>query len=448
MVDTAKKKRHVKKYQDVFKNVASPNTKRAFNNAKNINTRYKLIHGTKVKDPNTNRKYVLHGEKGRQLTMGSKPTTKITLTKAQKADYINKHGDSFFEMGTNDMRKRYKTLQRVGNSGVDYMYDLISKTKVVDPKTKRNYVRHGPKGQKIIKNTLVATYKQLLNNGKVPNGNKAQYLNRLFSRFGVKNTMNRIGGTKVEAYRSRGINYVPSGRLYKTDEIRKELANLTNGQVSLGGRTKTLGEGVSGLAVTCVSNTKCKKEYKDLVLKISAADKEWENEVKFLTKITKWMDKNPKEDPLAPRIIGSFQIDKRGFILMQNATKVYDDVVSAKEWKQYGSLQAKFKFLPAIKEAMKQLHKIGIMHGNMHHGNVWIAIVKNKSKLVPKAYFADFGRSHNYNNAKKLKPEGRNWRYGYMMTKSIPLQYNPDARVSLMNDNMVMKEYEAAAIKR
>ena len=94
---------------------------------------------------------------------------------------------------------------------------------------------------------------------------------------------------------------------------------------------------------------------------------------------------------------------------------------------------------------MKQLHEVGIMHGNMHDGNVWVAEVKTRGGVVKKAYFADFGRSYNYNKAKNLKSKANLWRYDNMMAKSIFLRHNPNANVSLMNDDLVMEQYEAAA---
>ena len=380
------KEKFIKNYEKAFMKVASNTNKLNFQRAKktdNVNNQYKLIRNTKVKDPISGTKHELSSVKGRKLTKGRLPKkipTKKDLNLRQKKEFLEEFLPLYTQTIPHGEQHIIKNIMSKGNSRVGEVYNYVVSQKIKNSQTKRNHGVATKEGRRLLKNKVISKFKTKLSNRTSQNNYKAVELNKLFKLVGVKNAMSKLGNIKIGTYRSRNGEYVPSGRLHRTELIRAELAKLTNGEVTLGGRTKTLGAGVAGLAVTCVSNTKCNKDYKDLVLKASAANDEWKNEVKFLTKITKWMDKNRNKDPLAPRIIGSFSIGNKGFILMQNATKVFKNTVpgSVKEWERVGTQRNRFEFLPAIKKAMKQLHEIGIMHGNMHWGNVWVAKVRNK----------------------------------------------------------------------
>ena len=269
-----------------------------------------------------------------------------------------------------------KKLNISANDKKRKVYNLFRVTKIRDPKSGKDFVRHGKKGQEIIMDATLKTFKTRMKNAKNNNAKTTVY-NKSLNILGARKTLQLFKGTRVPTQRRpiRG-PLVRSGRLANAQKIREEIGQLTNGQVTLAGRVTTLGEGAAGLAVKCKSNTTCDKKYKDLVLKVSNADDEWENEVRYLNKLTKYMKDNPKKDPLAPYIVGSFEIDNQGFILMQNAKNVYPKALKAVEWKKVGLVEDKLKLLPELKRAMERLHKeVGIMHGNMHDGNVWFAEV-------------------------------------------------------------------------
>ena len=374
-----------------------------------------------------------------------------TLQEIKK--YVQTHMGDENNIGSTRLRKDLITISKLpfANMRDRALYKLLRETKIKDPNTGKTYVRHGPKGKSIVRSCAIKSIRTKLNNQTITDNRKSRILNSAFKRFGVKGAMTHFAKTKVPTMRL-GVTggFVRSGRLFNADAIREKLANITNGEVTLPPRTTTLGAGVAGMAVTCISNTKCRKEYKDLVLKVSSADKEWENEVKFLTKLTKYMKDNPKKDPLAPKIYGHFKIGNVGFILMQHAAKVFPKATVAREWRKYGfgGTGQKLTLLPYINKAMKRLHAVGIMHGNMHHGNVWVASipVKGSTWLVNyKIYFADFGRSYNYNKIGTVANKGETWKYGNMMKNKIELLKHPVHGHGIMHDNHVMREYKQAA---
>ena len=315
------------------------------------------------------------------------------------------------------------------------LYTHLRKTKVSDPVTGKKYVRHGKKGQQIVRTSAIRTMRTRMNKSDIQT-NKSKMLNKALKRFGVKNTLTALKGTKIPALRN---GYLKHSRLKNADKIREEVSKLTQGQATLSGRPRTLGQGAAGLAVTCLSNDKCDKKYNDLVLKIADADVEWQNEVNVLTKLTKYMQKNPLKDPVAPKIIGSFKIDDRGFILMQHAAKVFPKATKAVEWRAYGRDHPRMSIVPQLKLAMKKLHAAGVLHGNMHDKNVWVAVFPKKIKV----YFADFGRSVNFKAVDTLRPHGSTHVYGRMMDKPINLLSHPNNKnLSVMDDRLVMRGYE------
>lgn len=376
-------------------------------------------------------------------------TRSPTLVEIRK--YIKTHKGDEANIGSMRINNDMLKIRKLPNDKRERaIYNLLRKTKIEDPNTGKMYVRHGVKGKSIVRQSAIKTVRKKLNNPMLNNTAKATILNNAFKRYGVKNAMTHFGTTKVPILRTRNKDFVRSGRMYNADIIRQKLAEITDGEVTLASRTTTLGEGVSGLAVKCISNTKCRKDYKDLVLKISNADNEWKNEIKYLEKLTKYMKENPKKDPLAPKIYGHFKIGNRGFILMQNAKTVYPKAVWIGEWEKVASSnREKLKLLDPLKRAMDRLHKeVGIMHGNMHHGNVWFAQLpaRKKGYFTWKAYFADFGRSANYNAVSKFRKATRygkirTWRYGSMMNDAIVLLKHPNINGDVMDDDKVLKQY-------
>ena len=386
--------------------------------------------------------------------MSSKKKTTKQPTIAQVEKYLKKHAFNESDMGLNRLKKTIKTIHKSSlspNTKKRKTYTLLRETKVKDPNTGKERVRHGTQGQDIIRKVSMKILTTRVNNTTINNNNKGRLINNAMKRFGISNVGTLLHGKAKPPIlrKARNKTWVRSGRLANADKIRKELESITGGHVTLPQRTHTLGEGAAGLAVTCISNKKCDKKYKDAVLKISKADDEWINEVKFLNKLTKYMEDNPKKDPLAPRIFGSFKIGNQGFILMQHAKKVYPKAIIVGEWKQVARKNSdKLKLLGPLETAMKRLHKeVGMMHGNMHPGNVWFATIPDKRSkfgFVVKAYFADFGRSANYNKAKKFKPATYNHRYGRIMWKPIKLSVHPNINENLMDDDDVLKEYKNA----
>ena len=365
-----------------------------------------------------------------------------TLQEIRK--YVQTHIGDENNIGSTRLRKDLIKISKLPNvtNRDRAMYKLLRETKIKDPTTNRTYVRHGPKGKSIVRASAIKTIRTKLNNRTINNTRKSKILNSAFKRFGVKGAMTHFAKTKVPVMRLGAGGFVRSGRLHNADAIRAKLANITNGEVTLPPRTTTLGAGVAGMAVTCISNTKCRKEYKDLVLKVSSADKEWENEVKFLKKLTQYMKDNPKKDPLAPKIYGDFKIGNNGFILMQHAAKVFPKATYSYEWEKHGPTSRRLILLPQLNKVMKRLHDMEVMHGNMHAGNVWVAVFpNNKFKL----YFADFGRSYNYTKIGNVENKGETWKYGNMMKNKIELLKHPAHGHGIMHDNHVMREYKRKA---
>ena len=83
-------------------------------------------------------------------------------------------------------------------------------------------------------------------------------------------------------------------------------------------------------------------------------------------------------------------------------------------------------------------------------------LLEPKVKTKWKAYFADFGRSANYNAAKKFnvaktfipatgKEYVNRWKYRFMMKNSIALKNHNNIEQLVMDDDNVMREYFAEA---
>ena len=127
---------------------------------------------------------------------------------------------------------------------------------------------------------------------------------------------------------------------------------------------------------------------------------------------------------------------------MQHAAKVFPKATSAYEWEKHGPTSRRLILLPQLNKVMKRLHDAEIMHGNMHAGNVWVAVFpNNKFKL----YFADFGRSYNYTKIGNVANKGETWMYGNMMKNKIELLKHPAHGHGIMHDNHVMREYKRKA---
>ena len=313
-------------------------------------------------------------------------------------------------------KKRMTILQNsITNLGWKNVHDELKQTE---------------KGRKVLLEFKLNKISKITNNKS-----KSLFIKKAIIEFGWKDVHAELKKRKYKTRYTHGNKNIVND----ANKIRKEIEKITNGQSTLPYYVNAIGKGVSGLVVECISNDKCEK---DLVLKVSKADKEWENEVKILKKITKYMKNNPKKDPIAPKFYNSFKIGNRGYILMQHAAKVFPGANNTIEWSRVGPSVNKTNVLNAVKNAKNRLHKnVNIHHGNMHCGNVWIAIFPDKTI---KAYFIDFGRSCNYTTYIKRKHMSRMShpvKFPQMTEKILPTLHSI-VNEPVMNDNKVLEKYK------
>ena len=420
-----------------------------FGNATYRRSTYNKLKTQKIRNPRTGRMVSKYTKTGQDALKNKK------LTNAQIEKYIMNHYGKHLptQIGVAEIKNKVQNIYNKSNGShaAKYrkIYNFLRKTKIINPATGKQVVRHSKIGKKVMEDDYRKRVKPYMANQNVINNVKSQRLDFHANLFGVKNAIKTFKNIPVSIHQKNSNGkYVKYNNLKNLNqEIRQNLSNLTEGQVTLTGRVNAIGEGVAGLVVKCRSNTKCNPYYKDLVLKISEKNDEWRNEVKILDRLTGYMKDNPKKDPLAPYMVGAFHVGNKGFILMQDARKVYSKPkpIWVGEWEKIESRSNRLKLLKPLKVAMTKLHKeAGIMHGNMHSGNVWFAKIPvgKSGKFIWKAYFVDFGRSMNYSNWGNPTntheyPNMANWIY---------MQKHPNINKNYMDDDKVYYQYKLAAL--
>ena len=202
-------------------------------------------------------------------------------------------------------------------------------------------------------------------------------------------------------------------------EINEKLA--TRGW-SIGKKLNVLGMGESGIVVRLSP---------DVVMKCTADLDFFNNEVKFLKKLGKVKSRLP----LAPKLIGKFKIGKGGFIVMQDATRVYKNANRTVEFKKM-SRSDKKSSLKSLGNAINRLHKQGIEHADLHDGNVWVAWVNGK----PHVFFIDFGVSF---NRKNFKNSNKDYYTGFL-TGYVKQHPHPNLDIDITQDNDMYSKYLAS----
>ena len=350
--------------------------------------------------------------------------------------------------GVAQHQKIQELIQKYGSKPI---FKIMANVAKENKKNKKINPNTGMWVKKTDKNNKINQLRSVLQNPKIPNIVKRYAVNNTMKTVGINRTLKNVRTyiKRMPTLRNHKGKRVLNNRLKKIYTIRRELARITGGEVTLGTMTKTLGSGVSGLAVTCISQDRCQRKWQHAILKVSEADTEWENDVKYHKKIQKYMDAHPNEDPLAPQFYGSFDDgSNRGYILMQNANYVFPKAVNIYLWENTpGGIQGRLKLLPNVEEAMQRLHKAGFLHGDMHSKNVYIAEF-GKTRKTYKVFFIDFGRTSNYNTRNNLNKSHRTWRYKNMMNMDILLRKHPNIEQEIMNNHMVLEEYKKRATKK
>jgi len=274
-----------------------------------------------------------------------------------------------------------------------------------------------PKGTDKDHTKKLGYLKNILSN--LPPNKHAILMNKIVEKYGVKKAL------KIFSNRN------------KLDPVVKKVLDLTNNTATIGTIPKVIGKGVAGTVLECISYSRCPLKWRRAILKFSKANDEFENEVKYLKKITKYMEENPKQDPIAPKYYGHFVVGEHGYILMQNIDYVFPKAKRVTQWRNFSpSIKERFSKLDSLKTALNKLHGIGVGHGNMHSDNVWVVELPGKKF---KFIFSDFGRSYNY-KINKLTPINNRWKYSNMVAP-IKLAKKKNLTALIMNNNKVFKSY-------
>lgn len=253
----------------------------------------------------------------------------------------------------------------------------------------------------------------------LPPNTHALFMNKVIAKYGVKKV--------VKLFSNKN----------KLDPVVKKVLDLTNNTATIGEIPKVVGKGVAGTVLECISYSRCPLKWRRAILKFSKANSEFENEVKYLKKLTKYMEENPKQDPISPKYYGHFVVNGNGYILMQNIDYVFPKAKRVTQWRNFStSVKERFSKLESLNTALHKLHDIGIGHGNMHSDNVWVVELPGKKY---KFIFSDFGRSYNY-KVNKLTPVNNRWKYSNMVAP-IKLAKKKNFNGLIMNNNKVMKSY-------
>ena len=302
-----------------------------------------------------------------------------------------------------------------------------------------------------LKNITSKQLKEIFNRKNVRITDKYNIVNKAFENLGGREVYNTLGNnlntnklmpfikTTKGGYPNKFFtNYAPKID-YKLMTIKNNKGN--EGFLVLGKGIVPLGNGAAGMVVKCISKKKCDRVYKDAVLKISANNAEYRNEVNAYETLNAYKGARP----IAPKMLAHFVIDDAGFILIQNAQTLYPDR-KVIQWENMNQ-NKKGDILPALEKAMNTLHyKLGIGHGNMHSLNIWVAIRKGENVMNKYlVFFTDFGRAYNttrsnYNYAYTKNNKKKLHRYNGMAHRT-PLR-NLNSYQVFMNDDEVLQMYE------